>query len=573
MSTDAVWFLSAEIVLVATGLAIYLGGAFSRSLRPWSLVAGAGILLAAAALWAWGGTPPRAPAPALPAHQLQAMAESGLDGLAVASIAITESPVIPDPLAAFGRWLALAAGAVMVLMSARPLATGGTPEYLGSLLLAVAGLMLVAAAGNLVLLFVGLELISIPTYILLSLGRRDAAGQESAAKYFFLSVLASAFFLYGLSFIYGASGTTQLIEIRLRLGLPAGSPPGLPGGFQPLVKLGLVLVVAGLAFRVTAVPFHFYAPDVYQGTIQANAALLSVLPKAAGLVALVRLVVFAMPNLAFDAWKIAVVLSALTMTLGNVVALWQRHLRRLLAYSAIAHAGYLLMGLAVGLAGPEVSGWWDGLAAMWFYLCVYAAATLGVFAALVYLGRGRQQIEAVEDLAGLGRSQPAIAAAAAVCLLSLTGLPPTAGFLGKLFLVGSALGVEAGAGGPHRPWLVGLAVLAVINAAIAAGYYLRIVAVMYFRTPAARPRPAGGAGAWTATMACCLAVLVLGVYPGPLVRACSSAARRPALRDPPGRFPLGPADCNLRLCESTAMCSCETASGIPPPLANATLSQ
>jgi NADH-quinone oxidoreductase subunit N len=524
VSTETVWFLSAEIVLVATALAIYLGGAFSRSVRPWALVAGAGIVLAAAALWAWGGTPPRVPDPVVANHPPPTAAASGLAGIHNAT---ENCPVIPDPLAAFGRWLALAAGAVMVLMTARPLTTGGTPEYLGSLLLAVAGLMLVAAAGNLILLFVGLELISIPTYILLSLGRRDAAGQDSAAKYFFLSVLASAIFLYGLSFLYGASGTTQLWAIRLRLSMPAGSPLGLPAGFQPLVKLGLVLVMAGLAFRITAVPFHFYAPDVYQGTIQANAALLSVLPKAAGLVALVRLVVFAMPDVAFDAWKIAVVLSALTMTLGNVVALWQGHLRRLLAYSAIAHAGYLLMGLAVGLAGPGVSGWWDGLAAMWFYLCVYAAATLGAFAALVYLGHGRQQIEAIEELAGLGRSQPAVAAALAVCLLSLTGLPPTAGFLGKLFLVGSALGVEAGTGGPHRPWLVGLAVLAVLNAAIAACYYLRIVAVMYFRTPPAMPRPAGGAGAWTATMACCLAVLVLGVCPGPLVRACSSAGQRP----------------------------------------------
>ena len=177
-------------------------------------------------------------------------------------------------------------------MTMRPLATGGTSEYLGTLLLAVAGVMLVAGAGDLVLLVVGLELISIPTYILLYLGRRDAACQESAAKYFFLSILASAMLLYGLSFLYGTTGSTQLPAIR-RVLIDAET---MPAGFGSLVKLAMVLVFAGLSFRVAAVPFHFYAPDVYQGTTHANAALLSVLPKAAGLLVLVRLVLVAMPS-------------------------------------------------------------------------------------------------------------------------------------------------------------------------------------------------------------------------------------------------------------------------------------
>lgn len=494
MTTDTVWFLTAEIVLVVAALTIYLGSAVSSSNRPWAWIAGIAIGLSAAALWCWGDHL---------GHTLSAV-----------------SPVIADPLATYGRWLALALGAVLVLLASRPLTTGGTPEYLGSMLLTIAGLMFVASAGSLVLIFVGLELISIPTYILLSMGRRDAACQESAAKYFFLSVLASVMFLYGLSFLYGTTGSTQLSQIQAVL----SHPEKMPAGFDSLAKLALVLMIAGLSFRITAVPFHFYAPDVYQGTIHGNAALLSVVPKAAGLLVLVRLIVVAMPDMAPHAWKVTCGLAVLTMTLGNVLALWQDNLRRLLAYSAIANAGYMLIGLTVGLAVPHSSQSWDGIGAMLFYLCAYSAATLGAFAAFIYLGRGRQQVEAVDELAGLGRSQPLVAAALAVCLLSLAGLPPAGGLWGKLLLFGSALGVDAARGEPQRPWLIGLAVVGVLNAAIAAFYYLRIVGVMYFRAPLATLRAEGGRGAWVAAMGCALVVLALGVYPGPLVRVSNAVS-------------------------------------------------
>jgi NADH-quinone oxidoreductase subunit N len=377
--------------------------------------------------------------------------------------------------------------------------------------------MLAASAANLVLLFVGLELISIPTYILLSLGRRDPASQEAAAKYFYLSVLSSAILLYGFSFLYGTTGTMQL----------TGSPGHSAelAGFGLLSKVAMVLIVAGLCFRITAVPFQFYAPDVYQGTIQANAALLSVLPKAAGLLAMVRLIVLGMPEMGPYAWKIFVALSVLTMTLGNLLALWQENVRRLFAYSSIANAGYMLIGLAVGLAtGPKSE--WDGVGATFFYLCVYAAATLGTFAVFAYLGRQRQQIETVEELAGLGRTRPAMAAALAVCMFSLAGLPPAAGLWGKLMLFGSALNVEAGSGGPLRSWFVGLAIIGVLNAAVAAYYYLRIISLMYFREPLATPRAEGGPGARLAAMLCTVVVLVLFFYPGPLMKACAEAGKR-----------------------------------------------
>ena len=454
------------------------------------------------------------------------------------------APVIADALSTYGRWFALAIGAVMVLMAWRPLPNGGTPEYLGSLLLAIAGLMLVSSAANLVLLFVGLELISIPTYILLSLGRRDPASQEAAAKYFFLSVLSSGILLYGFSFLYGATGTMQIgHHVPMVGGLSQSAadhdheymvPDMVPAGFEPLGKVALVLIVAGLCFRIAAVPFHFYAPDVYQGTIQANAALLSVLPKAAGLLALVRLVVLGMPEMGPFAWKIFLALSVLTMTLGNVLALWQENVRRLFAYSSIANAGYMLIGLAVGsavsLAPGTTGGLWDGVGATFFYLCVYAAATLGTFAVFAYLGRQRQQLETVEELAGLGRTHPVMAAALAVCMFSLAGLPPAAGLWGKLMLFGSALNVQDPIGVSLRPWFIALAVIGVLNAAVAAYYYLRIVSLMYFRAPLAALRAEGGRGAYVAALLCSLAVLVLFFYPAPLMKGCVEAGGAPAQR-------------------------------------------
>jgi NADH-quinone oxidoreductase subunit N len=499
VTPDVVAFLSPEIVLVAAALLIYMGGAFSTSQRAWAPIAFAAILFAAASLkWCAGNE-------AFARH----IAEHAL-----------VSPVIADPLAAFGRWFALAVGAVMVLMAWRPLATGAMPEYLGSLLLIVAGLMLVSVASNLVLLFVGLELISIPTYIMLSLGRRDPAAQEASAKYFFLSILSSAVLLYGLSFIYGAAGSMQLSVIGQRLSTGLWLSPNV----EPLAKLGMVLVLAGLCFRVTAVPFHFYAPDVYQGTIQANAALLSVLPKAAGLLAIVRLLVLGMPDMYIYGWKIVLALSVVTMTVGNVLALWQDNLRRLLAYSSIANAGYMLIGIAVGLLAQHSHApvEWNGIGATFFFLCVYAAATLGAFAVMAYLGRDRQQVESIDELAGLGRTRPVMAAAMAISMFSLAGVPPAAGLWGKLWVFASALNVDSD-GWNYRPWFLALAVIGVLNAAVAAYYYLKIVGVMYFREPLVVPRSEGGAGACLAALACSAAVLVLGFYPPPLMRECLKA--------------------------------------------------
>jgi NADH-quinone oxidoreductase subunit N len=541
MSTATVVFLTAEMVLVAAAIIIYLGGAMVRTARPWAWIAGAGIVLAAAALWQWGGerghgsgAGGRDSGAEYSNSEISNLQSEISKSQIPNSKSLTVGPVTTDPLAHYGRWLALAFGAVLVLIAGKPLATGGNSEYLGSLLLVIAGLMLAAGAGDLVLLFVGLELISIPTYILLYMGRRDAASQEAAAKYFFLSVLASAMFLYGLSFLYGTAGSTNMAVIREKL----SHLESLPAGFGMFARLALVLVFAGLCFRISAVPFHFYAPDVYQGTIHANAGLLSVVPKAAGFLALVRVALVTMPGVSDSAWRIALALAVITMTLGNVVALWQDNIRRLLAYSSIANAGYMLIGLAVGLATAGSSGAggrWDGVGGLLFYLSAYAAGTLGIFAALAYLGRQRQQIEALDELAGLGRTHPLVAGAIALCLFSLTGLPPAGGLWGKIMVFGSALNVQAGTGGPLRSWFIGLAIIGVLNAAVAAFYYLRIVGVMYFRAPSDTPRAEGGHGAWMATMACALVVLCLGVYPGPLIHASNMAS--PAVESSGGGVP------------------------------------
>ncbi len=418
MSLEVVGFLSAEIVLVVAALAIYLGGAFSASQKVWAPLALGAIVLAAMSLASYGGNE----------RYLQHAMNPHV------------SPVIADPLSAFGRWFALGVGAVMVLMAWRPLATGGTPEYLGSLLLIVAGLMLVASAANLVLLFVGLELVSIPTYILLSLGRRDPAGQEAAAKYFYLSVLASA--------ISALRSEFPLWNHRLHATDPIHAFNVRPRRSSLWAKWPWCWSSRGFASALRRCRSTFTPRTFIRVRSRPTRPCSRCLPKAAGLLALVRLVVLGMPDMGPYAWKIFLLLSILTMTLGNVLALWQENVRRLFAYSSIANAGYMLIGLAVAVApgtgyhARMVGDLWDGIGATFFYLCVYAAATLGTFAVFAYLGRQRQQVETVEELAGLGRTHPAMAAALAVCMFSLAGLPPAAGLWGKLMLFGSALNVQ-----------------------------------------------------------------------------------------------------------------------------------
>ena len=506
MRNETVYLLIPEITLALVATGIYLGGAFLPARRGWSWLAAAAIVVAGMALY----------------RQDVAVSPVGpsVDGGG------SYNPIAVDQFSYAIRWAVLGVGLLFIMLAARTSERGESSEFMGSLLLILAGLNLTALAGDLVLLFVALELISIPTYVLLFLGRGRPV-LESGAKYFFLSVLSSALMLYGFSFLYGAAGSTSLSDIYAALATAGPDPLGTAS----FAALALVLVFAGLAFRLTAVPFHFYAPDVYQGTTNPNAALLAVVPKIAGLVALVRIAMVAMPGLERLGWQLSLALAMLTMTLGNVLALWQNNLRRLMAYSSIAHAGYMLIGLAVGFAvagGASEAYNFDGVGATLFYLLVYSAATVGTFAAITYLGSTGGEINDVDELAGLARAFPKTAAALAVFMFSLTGLPPLAGFWGKFTLFTSALGVDARnpEAGSLWPWFVALAIVGALNAAISAAYYLRIVVVMYFRPAAARaPAATGGSGAAWATAVCAVLVIAVGCYPGWLIDEANRASQ------------------------------------------------
>ncbi len=504
MSSETVILLMPEIVLVLFGAAVYLAGAFWPGRPGWSWMAAAAILIAGVALYQQHSAP---------------LPTGGDDGPVIAST------ITVDLFSTSFRFAILGVGLIFVMIASRWTSEAEESEFAGSLLMILAGLMLVALAGDLVLLFVGLELISIPTYVILYLGRGTNL-LESGTKYFFLSVLSSALMLYGFSFLYGAAGSTSLADIRQALA--AGDEQA--AAMLPLARLALILIVAGLAFRLTAVPFHFYAPDVYQGTTHVNAGLLAVVPKIAALAAIVRVAFVAMPGLEQLGWQMALALAMITMTVGNLLALWQNNVRRLMAYSSIAHAGYMLIGLAVGFAvagGAGEADNFDGVGATLFYMLVYAVATAGTFAALTYLHSDRRPVDSLDALAGLSSHSPKTAAAIALFMFSLTGLPPLAGFWGKFALFTGALGVDAAV--PQEShlwrWFVALAIVGAVNAAISAGYYLRVVGVMYFRPAIRSLEPHGGSGPAWATALCAAAVMAIGCYPGPWVAQANRASQ------------------------------------------------
>ncbi len=460
------------------------------------------------------------------------------------------APVLWSRLALFFKVVALISGAIFVLFSWNEAGEEHAAEYQGCMLLIVAGMGLTASANDLVTLFLALELISIPTYIMLYLPRTDALAQEAAMKYFMLSIFSSALLLFGFSYLYGVTGTTNLPAItealsRARAALmePAAAERAASPSWQGLTLVAMVMIVAGLGFRITAVPFHFYAPDVYQGTTTGAAALLAFVPKAAGFAALVLVLGFLPPVLGGTAGAalgeqvpvLLWIMAAVTMSLGNILALLQDNVKRLLAYSSVAHAGYMLIGLAVAprLAGApgEAIG---GVEALLFYLLAYGAMTVGAFAVLYYLSTPGRSVENVDDLAGLGKSHPGLALLMVLFLFSLIGLPLTGGFIGKFRLFFAAMGLSdntiPGLTDAAREQLTAqvrlyriLALIGALNAAVGAWYYLRIAAVMYLREaveplPRLRPAPV------LATIGlCAVLTLWLGVWSDPVVKAVNLA--------------------------------------------------
>jgi NADH-quinone oxidoreductase subunit N len=524
-------YLIPEAVLGVAACVLFLGGTWRASRNLWGGVALIALALAGLAL-SLGG--PTVEATQERRGELRNQADPTVEDQRQLDAAIYSAPVLPTRLALLFKVIALVGGAVLVLFTWNEMPADQAADYHACLLIIVAGLCLTGAANELVTLFLALELISIPTYVLLYLPRVDPPAQEAALKYFLLSIFSSALLLFGFSYLYGLAGTTNLPALAKALAPSEGkgSPPGV-------ALVALVMVVAGLGFRITAVPFHFYAPDVYQGTTTGVAALLAFLPKAAGFVALVRVLGFvtpaAGPVLAEQVPVLLWIMAAVTMSLGNVLALLQDNLKRLLAYSSVAHAGYMLIGLAVtprlaGAPGAPLGG----VEAVLFYLVAYSAMTVGAFAVLHHLSTPGRPVDTVDDLAGLGRSHPGLALVMVLFLFSLIGIPLTAGFLGKLWVFLGALSVPAGESPAlleQKRLFIVLALIGAINAAVGAWYYLRIAAVMYLRDPI-RPLPETRARpVLVAIWACALLTLGFGVYPAPLLKGVRAAVARPAEDD------------------------------------------
>ncbi|HZQ93013.1 MAG TPA: NADH-quinone oxidoreductase subunit N [Terriglobales bacterium] len=369
-------------------------------------------------------------------------------------------------------------------------------EYYGLILLGAVGMSLMSSAVELVLIFIALEISSISTYILAGFRRGVAASTESSLKYFLLGSFATAFFLYGVALIFGATGSTSVYAIAAAL--HAGSP-GL------LTYAAVALMFVGLGFKVASAPFHVWTPDVYEGAPAPVVALMSTGPKAAAFAVLLR-VLFgaAMPGWFWLVW----VSAALSMTLGNLGALVQTNVKRLLAYSSIAHAGYLL----VAFTGSEI-----GIRAAIFYAASYAVMNVGAFAIVSHLASRGERYVTLDDYAGLGRRSPVLAAALTILLLSLIGIPATGGFFAKFYAFAAAFQAN----------LVWLGLIAVINSAVATYYYLRLIVVMYMREPVSGMEPVAPASPAlaVAVVASVAITIYLGVLPGRVLDYAAQGAR------------------------------------------------
>jgi NADH-quinone oxidoreductase subunit N len=503
LTLQSVFRLAApEALLVLAACVVFVGGAFRPNRTIWAIVSLVGFVLPILTVY-W--------------HPND-----------LTSLRPSISPLWPDALATYTRLVAFVGGVVLLLMTWSELPEGQAADYFACLLLLSAGTALVGSADELITLFLALELISIPTYVMLYLPRTGRPVQEAAVKYFLLSIFSSALLLFGFSYLYGVTGTTNIAAIHEAM--TRSELTQLP----TLLLVATVMVVAGLGFRITAVPFHFYAPDVYEGSANGPAALLAFVPKVAGFVALIRLLGFAGPGPIMHSLDMGSrlplllwILAAITMTVGNVVAVWQSDVKRLLAYSGIAHSGYMLMGLATAPFLDENST--GGISAVLFYLIAYGAMTVGAFAVLQAVSTDERQVSQIDELAGLSGTHPGLALTFALFLFSMIGLPLTAGFTGKFLLFMGALSAQ---GQAHDRLFLWLAIIGAVNAAIGAYYYLRIVAAMYLRTAIkpllGRPRLCSV----VALAACGLVTIWLGCYPPQALEFARKSAKPVYALDP-----------------------------------------
>ena len=470
--------LAPEILLATAGLLLLLIGTLGRGLgnRESALVTLVSLGLTAVVLFRVHGSVP-------------------------GRLLILESSFILDGFSFFWKLLVLVATALTVLLSVRFLEEGRyrATEYYALLLLASSGMLFMVSGYSLLTIWIALETMALASYILAGYFKHHIRSNEAALKYFILGAMSSGIMLYGISLLYGATGTVQLGALARGLGDAMASG-------NRIVPLGWVLLAAGLFFKVAAVPFHVWTPDVYTGAPTPVTAFLATGSKIASFAILLRIFYEGLGTLRIEWQPIVAVVAAATMIWGNVAALTQENVKRMLAYSSIAHAGYVLIGV---LAVSEI-GLWSVL----FYLLAYTFITMGAFGTVILLERKEYAGETCADYAGLAQRSRFLAAMMLVFLLALTGIPPTGGFFGKVYLFAAA--VQAG-----WTWV---AVIGVVTSAISLYYYFRIVVYMYLRdSTQATPAPLRAPALVGAIAFCALATLVLGLYPEPFIQMAKAS--------------------------------------------------
>src|SRR5271167_918107 len=407
---------------------------------------------------------------------------------------------VTDAFALFMKSLVLAGSAVTIIMGVHYNEEQGIArfEFPVLVMLATTGMMVMISANDLITLYVGLELQNLALYVVASFDRDSVRSSEAGLKYFVLGALSSGMLLYGASLIYGFAGTTAFDDLEKLL--TGGAP------IETGILIGLVFVVVGLAFKVSAVPFHMWTPDVYEGAPTPVSAFFAVAPKLAALALFIRFMIAPFGPL-IDEWRqVIVFLSIASMVLGAVAAIAQENIKRLMAYSSISHVGYALIGLAAGTS--------EGIRGVLVYLTIYLFMTVGTWAVILCMRRGGRMLEGISDLAGLSQSQPGLALALAIFMFALSGVPPTAGFFGKFYVFLAAINAQ----------LTGLAVIGVVTSVVSAFYYLRVVKVMYFDEPVGsfdRPITAELKGVLFVTA---VVTLFFFVFPGPIVGGAEAAA-------------------------------------------------
>ncbi len=429
-----------SLVLVGFGMALLLIGVFSKPGRT-THIAWMGIIGLVGAAWvtilAWNG-----------------IADVGVQfGFA--------GHVAQDGFALFFNMIFIIAAGLTILMSDDYLKREGYPvnEYYALILFATAGAMWMASATDMMTIFLGLEVLSISLYVLAGFFRDDVRSNEAGLKYFLLGAFSTGFLLYGMALLYGVTGTTNISSIGVFL---SGHPSMLG---NPMTIAGMLLLSTGFLFKIGVVPFHMWTPDVYQGAPTPITAFMSAGPKAAAIAAFMRILILAFAEMQTEWTALLWILAVLTMTAGNLLAIAQTDIKRMLAYSSISHAGYALVGL--------VAANYIGFAAILYYMLAYTFMNLGAFAVLVLAGKKGETNLTLEGLAGFGFKRPFLGVALTLFLFSLMGLPPTAGFTAKFFIFAGA--IEAG--------YIWLAVLGILNSAVSLYYYLRVMVAMYFRDP------------------------------------------------------------------------------------------